>query len=193
MIFLQGIILGIAVAAPVGMMSLLCINKTLLNGKKDGLIAGFGIAFADFVYAIIAVFLYAFIIDFLRIYTPALNIIGSLILILLGLSFVFKSNNDSTGMKAEKSNYVISFLQTFLLTLSNPTTIISFMVIAASLAITDSWLLPFGIFVGSMVWWTALVTTISFLRHKISKKIIRMINIVSGLIILILGLVHLIL
>lgn len=186
MIFLQGILFGLAIAAPVGAMGLLCINKTLSHGKKEGLTVGFGIATGDFVYAIIAVFLYSFVSTVLNEYTIIFAYIGSSVLILLGLSFIFKKIDTTTNTR----NSMVTFFRTFLLTLSNPATIVSFVAIAASLSTSNSWSLVFGIFVGSLLWWIILTNIVSLLRHKIGEKTIRIINIVSGITMIIFGLLN---
>lgn len=186
MIFFQGILIGLAIAAPIGGMGLLCINKTLTQGKKDGLVAGLGIATGDFVYAVVAVFLYSYIALILNHYEKLFSFIGSAVLILLGLQIIFKK------IDIEKSSSSVgTFFKTFLLTLSNPTTIISFVAIAASIATVNSWSLVCGIFFGSLLWWIVLTNTVSILRHKISKNSIKMINGISGITIVLFGLLNL--
>lgn len=62
---LKGIILGFSIAAPVGPIGVLCIRKTLQFGRLSGLFSGFGAAFADFIYAVIAAFGLTVISNFL--------------------------------------------------------------------------------------------------------------------------------
>lgn len=186
MILLQGILIGIAVAAPVGPMGLLCINKTLSKGQGEGMVAGLGIAAGDFVYACVAVFLYSFVAVFLNQYKILFTTIGSIVLILLGVSFVFKKPQDDLA----KGNAAGTFLKTFLLTLSNPATILSFVAVAASVATVHGWVLVCGIFFGSLLWWLLLTTTVSFFRHTVSIKTIQKINTLSGIVIIILGVLN---
>mgnify|MGYP002639370973 CR=1 FL=1 len=51
---LTGIGVGLAVAAPVGPIGILCIRRTLTEGRAQGLATGFGAASADSVYGVVA-------------------------------------------------------------------------------------------------------------------------------------------
>lgn len=53
---LEGAVIGLSVAAPVGPIGLLCINRTLSRGRTSGLVSGLGAASADAVYGAVAAF-----------------------------------------------------------------------------------------------------------------------------------------
>ncbi len=57
MIFLiKGLIIGFAIAAPVGPIGVLCIRRTLADGRFVGFFSGFGAASADMFYGALAAF-----------------------------------------------------------------------------------------------------------------------------------------
>jgi threonine/homoserine/homoserine lactone efflux protein len=55
-LFIRGLVLGFAIAAPVGPIGLLCIQRTLNQGRLVGLVSGLGAATADAIYGAIAAF-----------------------------------------------------------------------------------------------------------------------------------------
>lgn len=63
--FIKGLIIGIVIAVPVGPVGVLCMHRTLAEGKIHGLISGLGAATADAIYGFIAAFGLTFVSDFL--------------------------------------------------------------------------------------------------------------------------------
>ena len=63
--FIRGLLIGLSIAATVGPMSVLCIQRTLNKGQLYGLVSGLGIATADGVYGSIAAFGLTLITNFL--------------------------------------------------------------------------------------------------------------------------------
>src|SRR5919206_4525412 len=60
-VFVRGLVVGLAVAAPVGPIGVLCIRRTLADGRAAGLVSGLGAATADAIYGCIAGFGLTFI------------------------------------------------------------------------------------------------------------------------------------
>ena len=87
--FWKSLGVGMAVAAPVGPMGLLCIHRTLDRGQLAGLIFGAGVAAADLTYAAIAAFGLSAAISLLVAGTPWIKLVGSVILIAYGLRVAF--------------------------------------------------------------------------------------------------------
>src|ERR1035441_9454273 len=54
--FLKGIFVGFAMAVPIGPIGIMCIRKTLTEGRLRGLIIGLGAATADLLYGCVAAF-----------------------------------------------------------------------------------------------------------------------------------------
>lgn len=186
MYFIQSILIGIAIAASIGPMAILCINRTLVNGRHSGMAVGLGIATGDLIYAIVAVFLYSYISFFLSEYNGIITFIGAMVLIILGASLLKKKNLLNSNTPNSKD-----FLSVLFLTLSNPMTILSFVAIAATLPKSNPVFTVIGIFLGSLLWWVFLVSVISYTRHHFSEKVIKFINTCSALLIIVFALVRL--
>ncbi|MFW2569786.1 LysE family translocator [Legionella sp. 29fVS95] len=193
-LFLKGLIVGIAIAAPVGPIGILCIQRSLHNGFQIGLMSGLGAALADSVYGIIAGFGLTALSSFLLTQQFWIRLIGGLFLLYFGVT-LFLANPQAQATRDEERSLWNAFATTFLLTLTNPATILSFMAIFAGLGLgstatdfTHAFLLVSGITLGSALWWLLLSSFVAFkLRHRLSPKVMSYINRVSGIIILFFG------
>ena len=194
-LFLKGLIIGFAIAAPVGPIGVLCIQRSLHNGFKIGLMTGIGAALADGSYGLIAGFGLTALSSFLVAQQFWIRLIGGLFLLYLGIKlFLTPPQERSTGSNDRSLWH--AFSTTYLLTITNPATILSFIAIFASLGLkttsTDylhAIILVIGITSGSAIWWLLLSGGVAFiLHHRLSPAIMRGINRFSGIIILAFGL-----
>lgn len=188
--FAKGMILGFAIAAPVGPIGILCIRRTLQYGRWSGLFSGLGAAIADTIYGMIAAFSLTFISDFVLAEQFWLRLIGGGFLFYLG----WKTFNTRPKEKIEGTAHktlLSDFLSTFLLTMTNPMTILSYIAIFAGLGLSDvdenylhATYLVGGVFWGSLLWWLILSEGVTLFRKKMSQKLMLWINRIAGLIIL---------
>ncbi len=169
--------MGIAIAAPVGPIGLLCIRRTLAQGRSIGLMSGLGAATADGIYGIVAAFGLAALSELLVSQRYLLQIMGGLFLCYLGLATFFASSKISTAdldaTATAPFGLLVAYASTLFLTLTNPATIFSFMAIFAGLGITQtdylsSVTLVFGVFTGSASWWLVLVSGIVYFRKRLT-------------------------
>lgn len=194
-LFLQGAVIGFAIAAPVGPIGLLCIRRTLSKGRISGLTSGIGAATADAVYGFVAAFGLSLIGHLLLEARPWLGLGGGLFLIYLGVAewrttpppFVLTSDHSAAGL-------LRGFATTFLLTLANPMTIIGFTAIFAGLGIVGPdgaiddperdtrqlLLLVAGVFLGSASWWLLLSGVAGFVRRRLGPATLHWLNRISG-------------
>ena len=187
--FLNGYILGFAIAAPVGPIGLLCIRRTLTFGMAAGLATGLGAATADGLYGAVAALGLTTVSAFLSDQGVWLRLIGGLFLLYLGVRTFMNTPRTAPERNAgEIAGLAGAYGSTLLLTITNPATIISFSVIFASfrLASGGSTLLPaaavvLGVFLGSSCWWLVLSATVGLLRSRLSDNLIRWINRGSGI------------
>ncbi|MCX7951420.1 MAG: LysE family translocator [Clostridiales bacterium] len=193
--FLKGLILGLSVAAPVGPIGLLCIQRTLNKGRKSGFFSGLGAATADATYGLIAAFGLTVISNLLLKNQTLIRLIGGMFLIYLG-GKTFLSTPANEAAKSEEGKSILDdYLSTLFLTVTNPMTILSFLAIFAGLGLskTNSRLLSatmvLGVFLGSALWWLILSGSVNLLKHKISNKALKYINMVSGGIIIVFGVI----
>lgn len=199
-LFLKGLIIGAAIAAPVGPIGIICIQRSLKDGFRVGFITGIGAASADGLYGFIAAFGLTTLSSFLLSHQSWIRIIGGIFLIYLGIKTLF--SKTQTHLSKNNSNHSLwhSYSTTFFLTLTNPMTILSFMAVFAGLGLgsqhndyLQATLIVLGIFMGSAFWWFFLSGVIAFiLHHRVSSSSMKIINWVSSVIMLGFGLYALI-
>jgi threonine/homoserine/homoserine lactone efflux protein len=191
--FLRGMLIGLSIAAVVGPMCILCIQRTLSRGHLYGLVSGLGIATADAVYGSIAAFGLTIIASLLISQQGWLRLIGGLFLVYLGIKTIL-SKPATRVVTAQANNFLGAYVSTFLLTITNPMTILSFAAIFAGFGVggmsksyLTATLVVCGVFVGSTLWWCFLTSGISLLRQKFTPLWLLWINRVSGVVITVFG------
>ena len=196
-LLLRGLIIGMSIAAPVGPIGVLVIRRTLAEGRVAGLVTGLGVASADALYGCVAGFGLTFISSLLIDQRSWIRLIGGLFLCYLGLRTLLAAPVERAATDAGP-NLFYAYTSTFLLTLTNPMTILSFVAILAGLGIGSSGgsygaaaLLVLGVFMGSSLWWLILSGGVNLLRTRLTPRALRWINRASGLIILGFGLLAL--
>lgn len=203
-IFLKGLAIGFAIAAPVGPIGILCIQRSLHEGFKVGLVTGLGAASADGVYGLIAGLGITTISGLLLSNLLWIRLIGGLFLIFIGIKILLTSNQKTSQeiVDHKPKNLVQAYGSTFFLTLANPMTILSFMAIFAALGLSKvsahanyfaALILVLGVIIGSGLWWLLLSGGVAFIFHgRMNLRIMRLINRISGSIILLFGVLALI-
>ncbi len=188
-LFVQGIIIGLTLAVPVGPLALICIQRTVSEGRLHGIFSGIGVATADSFYAAVT-FLGLTVISGLIIAQQYLfRFLAGVILILIGIR-VFLSIPSAISAKTEHETYLKDYLSMVALAIANPLTLIFFVVILPgySVVINGTSFLSAaefvaGVFFGSTVWWVVLCGSIGSVRSRISVSNLELINRVSGLLI----------
>jgi len=188
-LFVQGIIIGLTLAVPVGPLALICIQRTVTEGRLHGIFSGIGVATADSFYAAVT-FLGLTVISGLIIAQQYLfRFLAGVILILLGIR-VFLSIPSAISAKTEHETYLKDYLSMVALAIANPLTLVFFLVILPGYSVVihgTSFLsaaeFVAGVFFGSTVWWVVLCGSIGSVRSRISGENLGLINRVSGLLI----------
>jgi threonine/homoserine/homoserine lactone efflux protein len=187
---LRGVLLGFSIAAPVGPIGVLCIRRTLSEGRAAGLASGLGAATADAFYGCVAAFGLTFISGFLLDQRLWLNLMGGAFLLYLGAR-TFASKPSETATIVGGQGLLGHYASTLFLTLTNPMTILSFTAIFAGMGLAattssyaDAGALVLGVFAGSALWWLALSLGVGALRAKFNLSALRWVNRLSGLIVL---------
>ncbi len=193
LLFLKAVGIGLAVAAPVGPMSLLCMRRTLTQGPRWGLATGAGIAVGDAIYAAVAALGLAGVSAFVLAWERQLHLAAGLFLIWLGLKTFFTKDTDQPAEVGAVSSTGAAFLGSVMLTLTNPPTIIMFAAVFTALAPTSGFepqvaaATVLGVLVGSMAWWIGVVTVVSGIRHALGRRARLWIDRVAGIVLAALG------
>ena len=194
-LWLRGFLLGFAIAAPVGPIGILCIRRTLAQGWLTGFVTGLGAATADAVYGSVAAFGLTAVTAILVDQQAWFRVIGGIFLCYLGARTLASrpAAAQSTEL-SERASLKGAYLSTFVLTLTNPLTILSFAAAFAALGMGNtggsyacSALLVLGVFAGSALWWLILSSIASLIRGRIGARAMLWVNRVSGGIILAFG------
>lgn len=188
-LFFRGLVIGLSIAAPVGPIGMLCIRRTLAQGRSYGLVSGLGAATADAVYGCVAGFGLTFISSFLVDQQTWLRLVGGAFLCYLGVkTLLAKPAEEAAEVKG--ANLLGAYASTFLLTLTNPMTILSFAAIFAGLGIAETGgdyasaaILVLGVFAGSALWWLLLSGGVSLFRSRFTPQASVWVNRVSGLVV----------
>ena len=181
--FLRGFALGFAIAAPVGPIGLLCIQRTLAFGRSAGLATGLGAASADAVYGLLAAAGLGAAGALLLEGARWLALAGGLLLLALGGR---PARTPPPGRAAPPGPRALgaAFASTFALTLANPATILSFLAAFAALGLAAGGGVPLvtGLFAGSAAWWLILVGGGGLLRERVGPRALAWINRAAGLV-----------
>ena len=196
-LFVVGLIVGFLLAAPVGPIAVLCIQRTMNHGKTAGFVSGLGAAAADAFYGTLAAFGVTIISSFLMDHRMAFQRIGGAVLIVMGVKLLLKgpaekrNGNDERGLWGD-------FFSTFVLTLTNPMTFVAFAVIFATLGVGvvrgHSVLtieLVAGVFLGSGAWWTVVVALVDLFRGRFRYRTLLVVNRVTGVFVMGVGILYL--
>lgn len=188
-LFLKGLLFGFLLAASVGPMWVLCFRRTLDHGPLAGFVSGMGIAVADGFYGAVAAFGLTAISGVLLRYSFWIGLVGGLFLVYLAVQMLL-SRPKLTSERSPPAGLAKGFLATLGLTLANPPTILAFAAIFAGLGLVNdadyltASMITLAIFLGSAAWWLILAGGAHWLRRHINERILRGINIVSGVTIL---------
>lgn len=193
-VFFTSMGFGLAVAAPVGPMSILCMRRSLTLGWRPGLATGLGIASGDGLYAAVAALGLTGISDFMLAYDRPLHLAAGLFLLYLGLkTFWRKPGDDAAAPGAATASTTGAFWGSLLLTLTNPPTIIMFAAIFAALAPKGGFdpatalATVGGVTLGSLLWWCAIVGGVTAFRHALGTRVRLWIDRLAGSFLMLFG------
>lgn len=196
--FIKGLIIGFAIAVPVGPIGFLCLRRTLVYGRLTGFVSGLGAASADALYGLVAALGLTAISDFLLRAETWLQLGGGLFLLGLGLRTArakpARTDEDGSAPPPPQRSLHAAYLSTLLLTLTSPATILAFVAIFAGLGIGAAAGNPLralemvvGVFTGSALWWLILSFGAGQLRSRLQAGSLQVLHVISGLSIIVLG------
>jgi threonine/homoserine/homoserine lactone efflux protein len=193
--YLKGLIIGFAMAVPIGPLGVMCVRKTLAEGRSRGLIIGFGAATADALYGSIAAFGLTFVSDAIASERFWLRLVGGGLLVFLGIR-TYRTERNDPKIPFDKKGLMGSYVSTFLLALTNPLTVFAFIAVFAAFGLdhrlitvsASACALVLGVFTGSCLWFLTLSYVATFFREKLDSDGLRWVNRISGALIILSGL-----
>jgi threonine/homoserine/homoserine lactone efflux protein len=185
-LFLQSLLIGLSIAAPVGPIGLLTIQRTLQLGPAAGLATGLGAAVADAAYGAVGAYGVSAMINALTAARLPLAVGGGVFLLWMAWSIWRAPVAERAAQVSAGTDLLRCFAGTFVLTLSNPATILSFIavfgVMAGRAAVTSPAVMVVGVLVGSALWWLLLSTVVGRLRERFDTRWRRRVNVMSALV-----------
>ncbi|MDO9549742.1 MAG: LysE family transporter [Methanoregula sp.] len=192
-VFIQGMIIGLTLAVPVGPIALLCIQRAVTDGRLHGIVSGIGVATADSFYAAVTFFGLTAISGLIIAHQFSLRLAAGVILIAVGVR-IFLSVPAPLSVKTEHETYLKDYLSMVAIAIANPLTLIFFVAILPGFGVVYLENSVFsasefvgGVFFGSTLWWIILCGSIGSVRSRISTGHLQLINRLSGVLILCFG------
>lgn len=191
-VFYRGLLLGLMIAAPVGPIGLLCIRRTIHKGLLIGFATGLGAAFADGIFGALAAFSVAAIIDFFQHYSRTLHLLGGAFLLFIAWHTWHDPPRQPPPGKASATGALAALASSFVITMTNPITIIAILAVVATFGGLSSdheaRILVAGIFCGSALWWALLSGGVSLVRGHFTENRVMWINRITGVALAVLAL-----
>jgi threonine/homoserine/homoserine lactone efflux protein len=192
-LIIQGMVIGLTLAAPVGPIALICIRRTVAEGKFHGMASGLGVATADSFYAAVAVLGLTIISGFIIANQDLFRTVASIGLVLIGVK-IYLSIPPGMCPSDEHGTYLKDYFSMVAIAIMNPLTLLFFVAILPGFGIVfpgtsflSSVEFVAGVFLGSTAWWVFLSTSLGSVRSCISSDNLRLINRVSGILITCIG------
>ena len=184
---LPGVAVGFSIAVPVGPIALLCLRRSLTDGRLVGFVSGLGAATADALCGAVAVLTWSALLAVIERHRMVLEAGGGIFMVVLGLHILRTAPAKADLSPAHARDLRAAFGSTLALTLANPMTLLSFATVVAALGPgvvgASPWTVTqfvLGVFAGSAVWWFLWSGAAGWLRGHIGPRTLRWINRVAG-------------
>jgi threonine/homoserine/homoserine lactone efflux protein len=196
-----GFLIGIIVAAPVGPVNILCIQRAIARGFWGGLAAGIGAVLGDGLIALFAALGVGAISSAVTSYRVVIQIVGGLALIAFGLRLYTQPapatviSSQPNGGPGTLIDYAWDIPKTFFLTVTNPGAVLGLFAIFGGISTyvevkgrADALTMVAAVMAGSLAWWLGLSASIARLRHSLKPGWLAAINTYAGLLLIGFGL-----
>lgn len=192
---IKGIIIGLCISVPLGPIGMLCVQRTLTRGRAHGIVTGLGATTSDLVYTFVTLFFLRFVIGFIEAHQVVFQFTGAIVVVLFG-AFIIKSRPTSqTQLRVvSKGSLVSDYFTAFGLTFSNPLILFVLMALFARFDFIAErspalhYLVGIGcILVGATAWWLLLTYIVSHFKDKLGLRGLRLINLITGSVIVVIG------
>ncbi|MET0408081.1 MAG: LysE family transporter [Hyphomicrobium sp.] len=192
-----GLIVGVLIAAPVGPVNVLCIQRAIERGFWGGIAAGIGSVAGDALIALFAGLGVGTISGVVETHRAVIQVIGGIALVLFGLRLYFSAPRlklETDTSVARLKDFIWDIPQTFFLTVTNPGAVLGLFAVFGGISTfvevhstIDVLLMVAAIASGSMLWWVTLSNLIGRYRHRIDLRVLNIVNRIAGMLLAIFG------
>jgi Lysine efflux permease len=188
--FLQGLTMGIAYDAPIGLANLFVINAALTQTKRKSFLTALIITFFDVTLAFACFFGIGAIMKKFEWLQLVILLVGSLIVIYMGINLLRSQTTDISGTDTEMT-LLKTISSAFVVIWFNPQAIIDGSMMLGAFQVTlPTYSHPIfiaGVGIASTLWFILLSLIVSKFKDKFNAKVLRIINLVCGVIIILYG------
>jgi L-lysine exporter family protein LysE/ArgO len=186
-VFFQGLLMGIAYVAPIGMQNMFVINSALTRTRRMAYLSALIVVFFDVTLALACFLGMGVLIETWPIVKAGVLLVGSLLVVFIGIMLLRDKGTAKTDVKVDVPLHkVIS--TACIVTWLNPHAIIDGTMLLgafrASLPPDEGWHFLTGVMTASFVWFMGITVILHIFRHRFNERIIRWINIICGLVII---------
>jgi threonine/homoserine/homoserine lactone efflux protein len=191
-VLLKGILTGLILSLPIGPIGIYCMEKTLVEGEKEGYFSALGMVAGDVIYGLMAYLFLNQVELFIIKYEFYLKLVLGISLIIMGYK-KFRTHVEVRKLENEEKGIIRDFFTSFFVTLANPSIVFIFVVIFTTLGIVDHdvMFLPLklggGIFLGGAFMWFIITYILYHWRKKIELSTLEKITKSCGLVLLFFG------
>ena len=188
--FLQGLTMGFAYVAPIGLQNLFVINSALTHTRSRAFFTALTVIFFDITLALICFFGIGAIMQRYEWLQMIILLVGSLIVIYIGIGLL---RSKATEIENSKSEFSIrkTISSACVVTWFNPQAIIdgTMMLGAFHVTLPAAKSIPFisGVVSASFMWFMGITVIISIFSNRFNAKVLRIINVVCGIVIIFYG------
>ena len=188
--FFQGLTMGLAYVAPIGLQNLFVINSALTNTRRRALLTAWIVIFFDVTLAFACFFGIGAVMERYQWLQMVILCVGSLIVIYIGIGLLrAKAEEIDRSKTTDSIRKTIS--SACVVTWFNPQAIIAgtMMLGAFHVTLPARQSIPFisGVGIASCLWFTGITLAISLFSDRFNAKTLRIINVVCGVIIIFYG------
>ena len=188
--FFQGLTMGLAYVAPIGLQNLFVINSALTHTRRRALLTAWIVIFFDVTLAFACFFGIGAVMERYQWLQMVILCVGSLIVIYIGIGLLrAKAEEIDSSKTTDSVRKTIS--SACVVTWFNPQAIIdgTMMLGAFHVTLPAQQSIPFisGVGIASCLWFTGITLAISLFSDRFNAKTLRMINVVCGVIIIFYG------
>jgi threonine/homoserine/homoserine lactone efflux protein len=189
-----GFAVGVLIAAPVGPVNIICIQRAIAKGAFGGMAAGLGAVLGDGLIALAAALGVGLISGAITQYQTAIQLIGGIAIMVFGVKLyatepvIEQAPNGDEQRWATLVELIWDVPKTFFLTVTNPAAVLGLIAIFGGVSSfvevrsrVDAFTMVAAIMIGSMAWWVFLSVLIGRLRGRLTLRSVGRINKVAGL------------
>lgn len=199
-IIIKSLFIGFLCSAPMGPVGMLCVQRTLNEGRSHGMYTGIGAVIGDIILAFIAIaaaYGVGLSTDTINQYGGPLQIVGSGILIVFGY-IIFRRNpsKNLSKLKETKMSTWKVLVSAFIITVSNIGTLFLFMALFARFSIINldksfsfSILIMLMVGIGALLWWILITYIVSKLRTRFNPRGLQVFNRIVGVVLVVVGII----